>query len=161
MDKLTSYRCKQHQAGFATTEMVIVLPLLLLLLLGTAEFGRVLYQYEALTKSIRDAARYGSSHALTAELGYIDTTHPEWTAVQQDIKNLVVCGMKSCVGQTALLDNLAVTDVSVTAPDGEHLRVDATYYFEPIFGNTLSLFGLGGSIALNFPLRSSITLRAL
>jgi hypothetical protein len=49
---------KRYQRGGALVEFALVLPLLLLLTFLTAEFGRALYQYDTLTKSVRDAARY-------------------------------------------------------------------------------------------------------
>lgn len=49
---------KQAQAGAAIVEFALVLPLLLILTFVTTEFGRALYQYNILTKSVRNAARY-------------------------------------------------------------------------------------------------------
>ena len=52
------------QYGLAMVEMVIVSPLLLLLIFGVAEMGRAFYQYNTLTKSVRDGARYLSGEAI-------------------------------------------------------------------------------------------------
>ena len=49
---------KNKQNGVALVEFALVLPLLLILTLITTELGRALYQYNTLTKSVRDAARY-------------------------------------------------------------------------------------------------------
>ena len=49
---------KDKQTGVALVEFALVLPLLLLLTFIVTEYGRALYQYNTLTKSVRDAARY-------------------------------------------------------------------------------------------------------
>jgi hypothetical protein len=50
--------CKAVQRGAAIIEFALILPLLLLLTFTVTEFGRALYQYNTITKSVRDAARY-------------------------------------------------------------------------------------------------------
>ena len=49
----------KQQCGSATVEMAIILPLLLLLVFGTAEFGIALYRQEVLTNASREGARAG------------------------------------------------------------------------------------------------------
>lgn len=48
----------KRQNGVALVEFALVLPFLLLLTMITTEFGRAMYQYNTLTKSVRDAVRY-------------------------------------------------------------------------------------------------------
>ncbi|MDP2254495.1 MAG: pilus assembly protein [Polaromonas sp.] len=48
----------QRQKGVALVEFALILPFLLLLSMITTEFGRAMYQYNTLTKSVRDASRY-------------------------------------------------------------------------------------------------------
>jgi hypothetical protein len=63
---------KATQRGVAIVEFALILPLLLLLTFTVTEFGRAMYQYNTITKSVRDAARYlsmqtpGSAAAITA-----------------------------------------------------------------------------------------------
>lgn len=47
-----------QQRGVAAVEFAILLPLLLLIVFGTTEFGRALYAYNTIVKGTRDAARY-------------------------------------------------------------------------------------------------------
>lgn len=49
---------KNKQTGTAIIEFALVLPILLILSFITIELGRALYQYNTLTKSVRDSARY-------------------------------------------------------------------------------------------------------
>ena len=51
------------QRGVALIEFALILPLLLMLILMTTEFGRALHQYGTLAKSVRQAARYLSVRA--------------------------------------------------------------------------------------------------
>jgi Flp pilus assembly protein TadG len=48
----------KRERGVALTEFALVLPMLLILMLVTMEFGRAYYQFNMLTKSVREAARY-------------------------------------------------------------------------------------------------------
>lgn len=49
---------KKRQKGVAIVEFALILPFLLLLTFITTEFGRAIWEYNTLTKSVRDAARY-------------------------------------------------------------------------------------------------------
>jgi Flp pilus assembly protein TadG len=49
---------KTRQKGVAIVEFALILPFLLLLTFITTEFGRAIWEYNTLTKSVRDAARY-------------------------------------------------------------------------------------------------------
>lgn len=48
----------KSQRGVAIVEFALMLPLLLLLTFITTEFGRAIWQYNVLAKSVRDSARY-------------------------------------------------------------------------------------------------------
>ena len=52
---------KRRQKGVAIVEFALILPFLLLLTFITTEFGRAIWEYNTLTKSVRDAARYLST----------------------------------------------------------------------------------------------------
>jgi len=49
---------RQAQRGVAIVEFALILPLLLVMTFITTEFGRAVYQYNTIAKSVRDAARY-------------------------------------------------------------------------------------------------------
>ena len=60
---------KRAQRGIAAIEMAITLPVLLLLLVGTAELGRAFYQYNELTKLLDDVSKkIGESETMLARL---------------------------------------------------------------------------------------------
>jgi len=49
---------KTREKGAALVELALILPLLLLLTFITTEFGRAMFEYNAITKSTRNAVRY-------------------------------------------------------------------------------------------------------
>lgn len=95
----------RHMRGTATVEFAILLIPLLTLVMGVAEFGRAIYQYEALTKATRNAARYLS------EFSPSDVAYPV-----ADAKCLAVTGQltssSGCSG-TPLVPGLTASMVVV------------------------------------------------
>lgn len=87
---------KHRQVGVALIEFALVLPFLLLLAFITTEYGRALYQYNTLAKSVRDAVRFLSIH------------DPETMTAQA--KNLVVYGSVTNTG-TPLAFGLSLDQV--------------------------------------------------
>ena len=81
-------------------EFALVLPLLLLLTMTTTEFGRAIYQYNTIVKSLRDASRYLSMQTPNTKLA--------------EAKNLVVFGNIAGAGQP-LVPGLTVAKVSIPA----------------------------------------------
>ncbi|WP_207062074.1 TadE/TadG family type IV pilus assembly protein [Motiliproteus sp. SC1-56] len=149
----------KRQQGIAVVEMTLVLPLLLLLVLAVAELGRVLYQYNILTQAQRDGARYLASVAIKGSTGEIELN--ETVGANADrTRKLIVYGNVAGTG-TPLLSGLSTSDVAVTVASPTHIRVDVVYNFTPIWDITLPTFGYGAPISLNFPLRSSMVMRAL
>ena len=51
-------RTGRRQKGVAIVEFALAVPLMLIMSFITTEFGRAVYQYNTLAKSVRDAARY-------------------------------------------------------------------------------------------------------
>lgn len=149
-------RSSGRQRGLAMVEFAITLPLLLLLLLATAEFGRLISQYDTLTKAVRDGARYAASTASQGATGLVSIT-PQ---VQTAVANLVATGNINGSG-SALLPGLVPTDVTVSDAGNGYVSVSASYTYEPIVGAALPTFGIGGPISLSFTLNAGAVMRAL
>ena len=148
---------RHSERGTAAVEFVIVAPLLILMMIGVAEFGRALYQYSTLTKTVRNADRYLAGNAMVGTLGFVVLSN---TLVAQ-AQNLVVYGNIAGTG-TPLLPGLTPSDVTVSSPDSEHVTVSVGYTYQPMTGTTLPTFGLTANpISLAIPLRASITMRGL
>jgi Flp pilus assembly protein TadG len=87
---------KLSETGVALTEFALILPLLLILTFITTEFGRALYQYNTITKSVRDAARYLSVQTAGTKI--------------TEAKNLVVFGNTAGTG-AGLTAGLTISNV--------------------------------------------------
>jgi Flp pilus assembly protein TadG len=59
----------QRQKGVALVEFALILPFLLLLSIMAIELGRAIWEYNILTKSVRDAARYLSIQTPFEQIG--------------------------------------------------------------------------------------------
>jgi hypothetical protein len=120
------------QKGVAVLELALILPLMLVMTFVVTEFGRAIYQYNTLTKSVRDAARYLS----------VQTPGTQVTQA----KNLVVYGNTAGTG-TPLALGLTVSHVSdpVWQTSGSNPVISAVtiqitgYTFQSVFP---SVFGL-------------------
>ena len=150
---------KSRQRGLAAVETVIILPILLLLMLGTAELGRAFYLSNSLAKMVRDGARHMSANATKGDTGIIDPTDADYINAESVTKNLIVYGTPGGTGNVLLPDFLTA-DVTVTVVDPVHVQVSAVYNFTPIFA-TIPTFGFGADIQINFPLTATVTMRAL
>lgn len=158
----------QRQQGLAIVEFAIVLPLLLILLLATAEFGRALYQYNTLTKAARDAARYLSENIYVGQSLMIDNDGIAAT------ESLVVCGQTNgCNSDNALLPGLIADNVDagnervtsstnscVQDTDIEHVCVQATYTYQPMTGQALPDL-LNSTLDMNLDLTATVVMRVL
>jgi len=144
----------KEQQGLAVIEFTLVLPFLLLLIFASAEFGRLLYQYNALNKTVRDASRYLSSNVKFGDNGNLTIKN----SVSAEVKSLIQFGQSSTAN--ALFPNLSDDDINLTI-SGDFIIVTVNYNWQPIFSETLTTFGLGHDIDLSFPLVSSYTMRAL
>lgn len=152
----------RKQRGVAMVEFAIVVPIFILLLMATAEVGRAFYQYNTLTKAVRDGARYLSEHALDAGVLEIDPADETFT------RNLVVYGNLLGSGDP-LLDDLETDDVYIGGEDEIcpdpglllHVRVCAEYDYEPIFDFIPSSWFGAANIDTLFTFTATVTMRAL
>ena len=152
-----------RQRGIMTVEFIIVAPILLLFLLGISEFGHALYQYNTLTKSVRDGARYLAANAV---VGSTSTIVIDSTDISET-ENLVVYGNTAGSGSPKL-PGLSAGDITVSClgggtacPGVEHVVVAAQYPYRSIMGATLAMFGYGADLSLGITLTSTMTMRAL
>lgn len=145
-----------RQRGIAAVEAAVVLPLLLLLFVATAELGRAFLHQNTLAKTVRDGARYLADNAVDDFTSTIDIT-PE---VETAAKNLSRYGNIHGTGDV-LLPDYADEHLSVDIPDAEHVKLVANYPFQPMLFNTLPTFGYGEGVNLLFIMQASVTMRAM
>jgi len=143
-------RTDKKQQGIAALEFAIVVPVMLFLMLATAEFGRVFYHYNTLTKAVQTGARYASKPLLTTnELTNLDA------GFKQRIQNFVVFGNENGSG-TAVLEGFTATDANVTISSNaanKTITIEAQYDYSfsvlgdfPLFGFTLPALTLKSSV---------------
>ena len=111
--------------GTAAAELALLLPLLVLLLMGTFEGGYFLWSEHKVVKGVRDGARYAARHDFT------DFTCPSTidSTLQDDVKNLVRTGTADGSGSAAVPgwvnDDVTVT---LTCDDDPDLGTDSGIY---------------------------------
>jgi Flp pilus assembly protein TadG len=135
-------------------ETIIVLPVALMLLFAAGEFGRAFWQYNVLSKSVRDAARYAADQSAPGSNGVVLVT-PDLTS---QVQNLVVYGNTAGTG-APVLQGMMTSNVSVESPGEEDVLVRSTYDYAPIFG-LIPDFNGGGSATL-FSFEAAVRMRAL
>ncbi|TRW89691.1 TadE/TadG family type IV pilus assembly protein [Candidatus Methylobacter oryzae] len=150
MNSRTQLNSICRQRGIAMIELVIVAPVLLLILLGVSEMGRALFQYNTLSKAVRDSARYYSTQVFNSN----DIT---------GAKNLVKYGQTG-TGTPLLPGSYTIPDpVTVIGATGTYVTVTGSYTFTFLPGNPLAgILGWFGSALPNpFVLTATSTMRAI
>lgn len=118
-------RFARSERGTQLVELAIVLPILLMLLAASAEFGRFFYTYQTLAKATRTGARYLMTETAA---GTMDAK----------AKNLVVYGNQSGTG-TPVISGLSSGNIRVTRTGGSNafpervtVRIE-NYTYQPYF----------------------------
>jgi Flp pilus assembly protein TadG len=128
----------KNQRGLAAVEFAIVLPVMLFLMLATAEFGRVFYHYNTLIKAVQTGARYASRPLLkTSELTNMDADFV------QSIQNFVVYGNEDG-GDTAVLDGLTASSANVVVSSSaadKTITIEVSYNYSFVVLSDFSLLG--------------------
>jgi Flp pilus assembly protein TadG len=154
MNVRNRFSCAGRQRGIAIIEMAIALPVILLLMLMVAEFGRVFYQYSTLNKAVRDGARYAAGTAVFGSTGTVQLT----SSIVNETRSLVATG--SVGGTTSLLPGLSAANVTLATAGPGNIQVTATYTFQPIF-DVLPGFTATGNRSLGFTLTASNVMKVL
>ena len=145
-------------------EFAIVLPLLILILFGTTEIGRALYQQNALYKAVSTGSRY-----LARVNGILDTDCVQqtgWGDAVTTTQNLIIYGT-TAVTPSPLIPNLdAVGAITITIrdPDLTKTPLDGEAVSEKICVITINaeadFSGLFGDVAIPFTNIQPLMIRA-
>jgi Flp pilus assembly protein TadG len=132
--RMKSPRIVREERGQEIIEFAFMLPLLALFLAGAIDFGRAYYEYNILTKSVRNAARYLSTAVIAS-----DGTIPAIYVTRA--KNIAVYG--SITPGTPILPTL--TTAQITVPPGTvasasviYVTVSANYQYQSLFSFLLT-----------------------
>jgi len=144
------------QRGAVIAEMVLVTPILLFIMLATAEVTRAFIDHNTLTKAVRNGVRYLAANANDGTTGIvaIDAT------LQSQTQNLVVYGNTTGTG-SPVIPGLTAADITVVNAGGNNVRVSATHTISGLLGPVLNGFFWGSDISLLHDLDASVTMRAL
>lgn len=129
----------RQERGTQMVELAIVIPVMLMLLGATAEFGRFFYTYSTLTNAVRAGARHACKWERNASWTYPETSR------------LVVYGDYSDTSDGPILPGLSTSNVVVTANGASVNNIDSVtvkivnYQYVPLF----NLGQLTGIPALN------------
>jgi len=103
----------KRSEGQSLAELALTLPILLIILLGVVDFGRVFYDYVTITNASREGARYGSMYPLSTD----------------EIKSRV---QQEAAGTLTISDD----DITVTS-DSETITVTVQVNFQTLFFGNL------------------------
>jgi Flp pilus assembly protein TadG len=104
----------RSERGSQLVEAAIIVPILVLLLLGIVDLGRVFYGQIVITNAVREGARYGSRYSQPSDYPAIKST------VTNEISNSGAC-------TTVLACPCSVPDpVKTNDSAGKEMRVSAT-----------------------------------
>lgn len=146
----------KRQHGAALVETVVVTPLLLFIILATAEITNAFVDHNTLSKAVRNGARYLASNAIIGTTGVVSLTVPVIASTQ----NLVVFGNVAGSG-TPVLPGLAAANIQVSDLGNNNVQVTANYAYTGLLGGTLPSLGIGPDTSLVMNLQASVSMRAL
>ena len=101
--------CLGDTRGSAAAEMAFVLPLLLLIMFGSAELGNYFMNEHSLVKAVRDGARFAARQGYT---NYTACSGSVGEPALTNTKNVVMRGYLT--GGTIITPNIQAADISVT-----------------------------------------------
>lgn len=149
----------RRQAGLAMVEFAISVPVILLLMFGSFEFGHLMIEYSALNDGVRNAARYVAGEALQGTADAM-ATGSAWSTLVTQGKNVAVFGNIGGTGN-AICPGLGVGAITVSEDTlNRTITVAASYPYTSLFGGAIPTF-TGGSISTAYTLTISTTMRAL
>lgn len=135
------------QTGLAAIEFVLILFTLLVLGFGTIDIGRLLYQYDTLTKSTRDATRYLAAVVRPPVAAY--ASDASYTTAVNNASNLALCGTIAACGSNALVNGLTASNILIDYPASTgtityvRIRVQnySTSFITTVFGDASKNLG--------------------
>jgi Flp pilus assembly protein TadG len=149
-------KSKSWQRGAVLVETVLVTPILLAMMLLTAELSRAFIDHNTLTKAVRNGARYLSANAYQGTTGVVTVG----AALSAETRNLVVYGNTAGLG-TPVLPGLSAADITVTDIGANNIRVTAAHTISGILGPVLRSFSGGPDTSMVHNLQATVTMRAL
>jgi len=144
------------QRGAVLAEMALVTPILLLMMLATAEVTRAFVDHNTLTKAVRSGARYVAANAFQGTTGVVFVG----VALRAETQNLIVYGNIAGTG-APVLPGLTPADITVTDVGANNVQVSAAHTISGLLGPVLRSFHGGSDMNMVHNLQATVTMRAL
>lgn len=128
----------KSQKGQSLVETALILPIILMILFGITDFGRIFHAYLTLDHAGREAARVAT---VGSTLGTIQTKITNAT----DTLESNTPGDPKKVGQTIYFGTSVVTDSTTTPTSGDEVKIELTYkvdFLTPIISQIVGEFDL-------------------
>lgn len=158
---MTFQRARRTDAGGALVELALVMPVLVLVLVGTIDFGRVFHTSQALNDAARAGAQYGAQSPATsgdlAGMESLATTATSTPGIAAVASRLCQCASDTGTFSPTATANDCTSPAATSCPGG-HLVVTVTVATSKTF-TTLVAGGLPGFMQ-SIALTRSATLRA-
>ena len=144
------------QRGAVLAEMALVTPILLLMMLATAEVTRAFVDHNTLTKAVRSGARYVAANAFQGAPGVVFVG----VALRAETQNLIVYGNIAGTG-APVLPGLIPADITITDVGANNVQVSAAHTISGLLGPVLRSFHGGSDMNMVHNLQATVTMRAL
>jgi Flp pilus assembly protein TadG len=129
-------RARRLDAGTSTVEMVIVVPILLLLVFGIAEFGIAFGQFQTLSNAAREGARVGVVFRDPADCAANADT---------EVRTTVTSYAATMIQQAPVVN---VSGLCLGPPNAVTVTASVPFNFQ-VLPNIQGLFGGGGVASIN------------
>ncbi|HZS06384.1 MAG TPA: TadE/TadG family type IV pilus assembly protein [Blastocatellia bacterium] len=123
----------RSQRGNSMVEMAILLPMFLIVILGTVEIGRVWWLRQAVTNAAREGARAATQHANDCHA--VSTL----SAGRQAARNSLALAGLDTSDATAQIDFLPGFNTGADGAQLKNIRVRITYHFDSLIPFLTSL----------------------
>jgi Flp pilus assembly protein TadG len=155
MKRIAEKSIARHR-GAVLVEMVIVTPILLFIMMATAELTRAFIDHNTLTKAVRTGVRYVAANAFQGTTGVVSVS----AALRAETQNLIVYGNSAGTG-TPVLAGLTAADITVTNIGADNIQVSAVHTISGMLGPLLRGISTGPDINMVHNLEATVTMRAL
>jgi len=148
-------RARKQQRGIVVIEAAIILPVVLFLILAIAELCNAMLQYNVLTRSIRDSARYAANVAEAGAGVQVVLSATKISTTQ----NIAVYG--KTVAGTPILPGLAPGNITVSVVNNQDILVAAQYPYQPLFAGKIPALVGDGDAGGTFTMNAQVRMRVL
>lgn len=125
--------------GQALVELALTLPLLLVILFGVVDLGRLFYAYTTITNASREGARLGVSYGWTTPANTRTAITNQVTQEASNLSGLTIVTQCAPYSDTPPYTYTAAYCSSASIQPGDRIQVTVSYNFEFV---TLYLLGV-------------------